>query len=252
MSRPAAGRPTAPDDPGLNRGLSLLDRHLADEHQAGQFTLLGQTWDLLDGVFSPAYTPVTELFTSWLPYPAGGRFLEMGCGAGVTTVVAVQSGCAQAAALDISEAAIRNTRRNVARHGVADRVQVRQSDLFGALADDERFDLIYWNSNFVYAEEEFVNETELHHAFFDPGYRAHRQFLREARRYLAPGGRLFIGFSDIGNTGQLDEAAAMAGLEGRVFRREARQLAIRLEFQLLEFQPADGRAWADLALDGRR
>jgi len=252
VSRPAAGRHTAPEDPGLSRGRALLDRHLADEHQAGQFDLLGQTWDLLDGVFSPAYTPVTELFTSWLPYPAGGRFLEMGCGAGVTAVVAVQSGCAQAAALDISTAAVRNTRRNAVRHGVADRVQVRHSDLFGALGDDERFDLIYWNSNFVYTPAESVNETELHHAFFDPGYRAHRQFLREAPRYLAPGGRLFVGFSDIGDTERLNAEAAGTGLESRVFRREARQLAIRLEFQLLEFQPADGRAWAELALDGRR
>jgi release factor glutamine methyltransferase len=236
----------------MNRGLALLDRHQADDHQAGQFTLLGQTWDLLDGVFSPAYTPVTELFTSWLPYPARGRFLEMGCGAGVTAVAAVQSGCAHATALDISSAAVLNTRRNAVRHGVADRVDVRRSDLFQALDGQERFDLIYWNSNFVDAPAGFVNETELHHAFFDPGYRAHRQFLREAPRYLAPGGRLFIGFSSIGNTGRLNAEAETAGLQSRMFRRETRQLSIPLEFQLLEFQPAGGAAWADLAQGGQR
>lgn len=239
------------DDVGLKRGMALLQRHLDDQERPRQFALLGQTWDLLDGVFCPSYTPVTELFTSWLPYPAGGRFLEMGSGAGVTAVVAVQSGCAEAYALDISAAAVENSRRNAIRHGVDDRVRVLRSELFAALSGAERFDLIYWNSNFVEAPAEFVNETDLHHSFFDPAYESHRRYLREAPRYLTSDGRLMLGFSSIGNAGLLRGYASDVGLECDVLRTDTRELEITLEFQLLEFRPAGGRTWQDLATGTR-
>jgi release factor glutamine methyltransferase len=241
----APGTPAA--DPALSRGIALLHRHLSDTGRATQFTLLGPTWDLLDGVFSPAYTPVTELFSTWIPYPADGRFLEMGSGAGVTAVVALQSGCREACALDISAAAVENTSRNGIRHGVGDRLRVLRSDLFSALGPDDRFDMIYWNSNFVAAPAGFVNETDLHHAFFDPAYRAHHRFLREAPRYLAAGGRLLLGFSSVGDAALLRRACDDAGLRWTVLRAETRDLEITLEFQLLELQPADGRSWSDAA-----
>jgi release factor glutamine methyltransferase len=235
------------DEAGLSRGMALLRRHLTDAGRPAEFTLLGRDWDLLEGVFCPVYTPVTELFSAWLPYPDGGSFLEMGSGAGVTAVLAVLAGCRSATALDISAAAVENTRRNAARHGVADRVKVARSELFGALGEDERFDMIYWNSNFAAAPAGFVNETDLHHAFFDPAYAAHRGYLREAPRYLSPAGRLMLGFASIGSTELLREACREAGLEMSVLRAETRELEVTLEFRLLEFQPACGRSWQDLA-----
>jgi release factor glutamine methyltransferase len=235
-----------------SRGMALLERHLDDPDRPAEFTLLGQSWDLLDGVFCPAYTPVTELFSAWLPYPVGGTFLEMGSGAGVTAVLALQAGCRLACALDISAAAVENTRRNAIRHGVADRLRVQRSDMFAALdeaGDDAapQFDMIYWNSNFTEVPAEFVNETDLHHAFFDPAYAAHRRYLREAPRHLAPGGRLMLGFASIGNVSLLRQACQQAGLELEEFRAQTRELEVTLEFQLLEFRPANGRSWHDIA-----
>jgi release factor glutamine methyltransferase len=225
---------------GFKRGSDLLRRHQQDEQRAEEFTLLDRTWDLLEGVFSPAYTPVTELFTSWLPYPVGGSFLEMGSGAGVTAVVAAQSGCRRVTALDISAAAVENTRRNIERHKVGDTARALHSDLFSALTPDERFDLIYWNSNFAEAPDDFVNETDLHHAFFDPRYDAHRRFAQEAPGHLTDGGRLLLGFSSIGNRALLAEVCAHAGLTVDVLRTERRSPDpdTTLEFQLLELRPA--------------
>jgi release factor glutamine methyltransferase len=135
------------DDIGFDRGSDLMRRHLAGRTGPTQFTLMGRDWDLLDGVFNPSYTPVTRLFSEHLPYPRDGSFLEMGCGAGVTAVVAALSGCRSVTALDISEAAVANTKLNAVRHGVADTVQVELNALFDALAPDERLDVIFWNSN---------------------------------------------------------------------------------------------------------
>ncbi|RVU23856.1 methyltransferase domain-containing protein [Streptomyces antnestii] len=227
------------DATGFKRGSDLLRRHQQDEGRAGEFTLLDRTWDLLDGVFSPTYTPVTELFSTWLPYPEGGAFLEMGSGAGVTSVIAAQSGCRTVTALDISAAAVENTRRNIERHQVGDRARALHSDLFSALSPDERFDVIYWNSNFAEAPDDFVNETDLHHAFFDPRYDAHRRFAHEAPAHLTDQGRLLLGFSSIGNSALLAEICGEAGLAVDVLRTERRSPDpdTTLEFQLLELRP---------------
>ncbi|MFW6692233.1 methyltransferase [Streptomyces sp. MAR4 CNX-425] len=226
------------DEIGFERGSDLMHRHLRDTTRPAEFTLLDREWELLDGVFSPTYTPVTGLFTSWLPFPPGGSFLEIGSGVGVAAVVAAQEGCA-VTALDVSAAAVENTRRNVVRHGVADRVRVLHSDLFSALGPDERFDLIYWNSNFAEPPEGFVNESDLHHAFFDPGYDAHRRFLREAPDRLTPGGRVLLGFSSIGNVGLLRRLATDAGRKLTLWRSQPRELdTVALEFQMWELTRA--------------
>lgn len=227
------------DEKGFRRGCALLRRHIEDDHRPDEFTLLGRSWELLDGVFSPTYTPITELFTKWIPYPDGGTFLEMGSGAGVTSVVAAQSGCRAVTALDISPAAVENTRRNVHRHGVGDRVRVLRSDLFSALGPDEKFDVIFWNSNFAEPPSDFVNSTDLHHAFFDPHYETHRRFVAEAAGRLAEGGRLLLGFTSIGNARLLGEICGRAGLRIEVLRSAQRQVGrdTALEFQILELSP---------------
>lgn len=223
---------------GLARASELLRRHVEDPTRPSEFRLVGRDWELMDGVFAPTYTPVTQLFTEWVPYPVGGSFLEMGCGAGVTAVVAALAGCSEVTAVDISAAAVENTRRNAARHGVDGRVRVLHGDLFDALDPDERLDMIFWNSNFVEAPADFVNETDLHHAFFDPMYRAHERFLRTAPRHLAAGGRLLLGFSDLGNATLLREQCLAARLTVSVLRAERRALERTVEFQLLELRPA--------------
>ncbi|MHC8561654.1 methyltransferase domain-containing protein [Streptomyces albidoflavus] len=223
------------DSTGFDRASDLLRRHTGDTGRPGEFTLLDREWELLDGVFSPTYTPVTGLFTTWLPFPDGGSFLEIGSGTGVTAVVAAQEGCASVTALDLSEEAVENTRRNAARHGAGDRVRVLSSDLFVALGPEDRFDLVYWNSNFAEPPEGVVNETALHHASFDPGYDAHRRFLREAPARPNPGGRVLLGFSSIGNVDVLRVLAAESGQKLTLFRSQGREVdTVVIEFQMRE------------------
>lgn len=231
---------------GFHRGRSLYERHLSDSARPDEFELLGRRWELLEGVFSPAYTPVTGLFSGWLDYPRRGAFLEMGSGAGVTSVVAALAGCPAVTALDISAAAVENTRRNARRHGVGDRVRVLRSDLFAALRPGDRFDLVFWNSSFAEPPAGFVNETDLHHAFFDPGYAAHRAYLAGAARHLSEHGRLTLGFSSLGNWPRLRAIADELGLEHEVIAAQERLLdgTLPVEFQLVGFRPRGGRPWS--------
>lgn len=239
------------EERSFDRGHELLRRHVAaasDPDRSALFTLLDREWDLLPGVFTPTYTPVTRLFTTWLPFREGGSFLEMGSGAGVTAVSAALAGCREVVALDISAAAVDNTRRNAERHQVADRVDVRHSDMFEALKPGEAFDLMFWNSNFVEAPADFVNETDLHHAFFDPEYTAHATYLREAPGHLTDDGRLMLGFSDLGNWPRLRTMCAEAGLRIEQLYSSEAVLEVTIDFQLLELLPVGGEPWSEFKL----
>lgn len=250
MTNVTAASHPAPEGLGFARGQQLFRRHLADRDPQAEFELLDRRWTLLNGVFAPIHTPVTELFTRWLPYPVAGSLLEMGSGTGVTAVSAALAGCRRVTALDISPAAVENTRLNAQRHGVAEHVDVRHSDLFDSLSDSERFDVIYWNSNFAEAPEDFVNETDLHHAFFDPGYETHRRYLVEAPRHLTDRGRLLLGFSDLGSWQRLRAACDAAGLVAEILHAERRQLEASIEFQLVELRPAERAPWTRLSREG--
>lgn len=197
--------------------------------------MLDRWWHLLPQVFAPAHTDSTELFTTWLPFPTGGSFLEVGCGAGVTSVMAALAGCAHVTALDITPEAVRNTELNAARHGVADRVQVLHSDLYEALAPDARFDLVFWNSNVICAPQEFVYTRPLQYAIFDRSYAAHHRYLREGLARLTETGRLLLGFNSLGDAPRLHTLAAESGVRIVERNQSVRRAGdVPVTFQLLE------------------
>lgn len=179
--------------------------------------LLGMRWDLLPGVWPP--DPVTRLFTSWLPFVSGERFLEVGCGAGVTCIVAAQRGCEAVVGLDINAAAAENTRLNAAQHGVADRVTALASDLFEELGEDDRFDVIFSNPPQIKASVGRSHSTGIQAGALDPGFSMHRRFFQEVGLYLAEGGRIYMGANEaIGDAAELQRVAADAGFVGRKYR----------------------------------
>jgi release factor glutamine methyltransferase len=188
----------------------LRDRHrdIAQEHT---FRLLGQHWDILPGVYAPHLTPSAALFAEWLPYPAGGAFCEVGCGTGYLSVLAAQRGCARVTGLDVNPAAAENTRRNAERHGVEDKLTVRCGDLFDPLGPDDRYDLVFWNSNFVNTDLSDSPDRMLDRAFADPGYTTHAKFLRTVGAHLTAGGRAMLGFTSLGDRSLLARLCAAHG-----------------------------------------
>ncbi|MEO3973477.1 methyltransferase [Streptomyces sp. CAU 1734] len=232
-------------------------RHaLAGDDLPDSFTLLGREWSLHRGVFPSTLSAATEVLASIVPYPAGGSFLEVGCGTGVIAVTAALSGCASVTALDINEAAVANTAANAARHGVSDRVRVLHSDMYTALepaepngsagsagsaepnGSAERFDTIFWNVPWTYVEDGFPLSTDLHSAVFDPGYRGQARYISGAHAHLADGGRLLLGTADLGDRERLDALAGEAGLRIELLHSVRRIEEVRvMEYQMLELHP---------------
>lgn len=230
----------------------LLSRHDGIAEPT-TFRLLGLEWDVLPGVYAPHLTRSAALYAEWLPYPVGGSLCEIGAGTGYLAVTAALRGCRLVHATDITSSATENIALNARRHGVSDRLSVFQGDLFTALPEGERYDVIFWNSNFVEVPagrpeggsaategtepRAAVGSSELELAFYDEGYRAHSAYLGEAAARLTPGGRLLLGFTSLGNTTKLTELARRHGWHPRLLRAVGYDSPFgeRIHYQLIEF-----------------
>jgi methylase of polypeptide subunit release factors len=114
----------------------------------------------------------------------GDRVLDLGCGSGVCTVFAAPK-AREVLAVDISPAAVRNTRENCDRFGLTN-VTVRESDMFSTV--DGKFDLILANPPYIAVEFEKQEEQ------FATSVRFMPTMFAKAGDYLTPEGRLLVQF----------------------------------------------------------
>jgi ribosomal protein L3 glutamine methyltransferase len=103
--------------------------------------------------------------------------------------------------VDLSAHALEVARRNVARHGVGDRLQLFLGDVYEPLGE-ARYDLIVANPPYVSDEEmqslppEFLHEPDLALRAGADGLDVVRRILAGAGRRLEPGGALFVEVGD--------------------------------------------------------
>ena len=192
----------------------------------GHFTVHGLTIESPPGVYSPHETSSTRFvmdhfFALGLDRPVG-RVLEMGCGAGAIALHAARFG-SDVSACDIDTAAVEATTSNAARNGLA--VHVRQSDLFSAFEENEKFDVILFNQPFFHLDRE-IGEHE--RTLSDFGGQLYERFMQDAKNHLAPGGRVIIAYSNCSNTTILNQPGW--NLEVRAFDFDAGSNYIRALF----------------------
>ncbi|WP_338105898.1 class I SAM-dependent methyltransferase [Streptomyces coelicoflavus] len=205
---------------------SLLRSHLSLTRQdrPRRFTLCGLEWDLHPEVFAPIYSPSTSVALSLLGLgqdpvrPRSDTFLEIGSGTGVIAVAAALAGSPRVLATDVSPRAVANTVANAERHQVTDRLRAVHSDLFARIDEAERFDTVFWSSNYVLGPDTYMYKSLHEQAYVDAGYRAHRRFVEQAPGRLAPGGSALLHFSDRGDLPALHRIADDCGRELRTLK----------------------------------
>ena len=92
------------------------------------------------------FVPTQGSFLTWKYLYREGigahqRCLDVGCGSGLLTVALALNGAAHVRAIDVDEAAVKNTLTNAFRNGVADRVTGAVRDLY-PWVPEERYDVI--------------------------------------------------------------------------------------------------------------
>lgn len=163
----------------------------------------GQTFDYLGVTLEvpPEVMPITPLSdllgaAVLAEVQAGYRVLDMGTGSGAYAILAA-SKATDVLAVDINPQSVEAARRNVIRNRVADRVDVRHSDVFSAV--DGRFDLVVFNP----PSRWFAARDLLEMASTDENYRTLTTFVRNVGRHLRVNGRLLIFFGTSGDLGYL-------------------------------------------------
>ncbi|NNF12517.1 MAG: peptide chain release factor N(5)-glutamine methyltransferase [Gemmatimonadetes bacterium] len=126
--------------------------------------------------------------------------LDVGTGSGAIALsLALEGPFARVLATDVDEGALRMARKNRASAGLDERVELRPGDLFQALGDDERFDVVVSNPPYIPEGEADglqpeVREWEPRRALFGgtDGLDVFRGLVDGASRHVVPGGLLAL------------------------------------------------------------
>lgn len=182
-----------------------IDQRIPAPYLVGRAWFAGVPFIVNENVLIPR-SPIAELianeFSPWLDREPE-RVLDLCTGSGcIGIATALAFGQALVDLADISPQAVDIAWQNVDFHGLNDRVQAFESDMFDQL-EVEQYDLIICNPPYVDAEDfysmpaEYQHEPELALISGDDGLDFTRNLLQQARQFLTEHGVLVC---EVGNS----------------------------------------------------
>ena len=162
--------------------------------------------ELVPGVFHP--TTCTQLLAEHMVNIKGKTVLDLGCGVGPIAITAALNGAEKVYAVDIMEEACQATLANSELNGVAERVDVKQGDLFKPLKG-LKFDIIVDDVSGMAEEVSRISPwypKPIPTGGFDGSVPTVRM-LRESPNYLNDGGYLLFPLISLACSEQILSAA---------------------------------------------
>lgn len=195
-------RPLDPKELATYR--ALIQRRKSGEplqYLTGVRDFFGRPFEVDARVLIPR--PETELLAEGalaaLPKDADFTALDLCTGSGcIAVTLAAERQNGHVWAVDLAPGACAVARKNAARHGVADRVEILEGDLFGPLPPDVRFDLVVSNPPYIASAEiphlqrEVLREPRLALDGGTDGLEVVRRIAEGARDRLRPSGLLAL------------------------------------------------------------
>lgn len=166
------------------------------------------------------------------------RVLDVGTGSGIVAItIAAAKETVTVDAIDVSHAALEVAKANALAHGVQTRVEFFESDGFGALPPDRRYDVIV--SNPPYIPEGDIDALQAEVSTHEPrlalsggpdGLDFFRRLVREAAERLVPGGHLVLEVGQSQAAAVLDLAQAQGGWEPGVTHSDLNRVPRVVQF----------------------
>ena len=193
--------PTAEESERIDQYLKRRADREPLQYIRGTQEFYGLEFEVTPDVLIPR--PETEMIVEWaigfLKGEKTTRFLDIGTGTGCIPIsILKNSPNANGVAVDISSDALAVAARNAERNGVAERLELIESDLFSNVPA-EKFDLIVSNPPYVPVKDlahlqPEVRDHEPHVALSDgsSGVSIIERIIRDARHFMLPGGVLLI------------------------------------------------------------
>lgn len=221
------------------QGQVLASLEVLSKSQEGDFprvfSLWGSAFLLLKEVFSPFHFDSTRIFGGLLNIQSGDTVLEVGPGCGALTTMMALSGATLVDAVDVNPAAVENTRLNAALHHMSNVVSAWVGDALDAVPSERQYDVVFWNTPFIYRTASYRCKNALEFSLFDPGYASHRRFFAQVGSTLSDKGKILLGFGDFGELELLYSIAEANGFAGEIVGSGKGSEGGAVEFQLIEF-----------------
>lgn len=182
-------------------------------------------------VFSPKFFNGWHIFTLNFPSVKGKEVLEIGCGTGVTSLYLAKNGAKKVVAADISTYAVKNTKENIKLNKLKN-MEARKSNIFSGIKKNEKFDIVYWNMPFMYQRPGYKYKSVLERGLFDPGYKITDKFLREAKKFLKPGGAVLVGTGNFGDLPKFQKLVKKYDYKAKLLSKQKSQEINPVDFQL--------------------
>ncbi len=162
-----------------------------------------------DTTFLPS--TISQLMAAVLDVKPGDIVIDVGCGTGVLGIIAAKLGASKVYGVDASPDVVEVATANARAHGVADRMEFFQGDLFSPLGDDITADVIIGDVSGI--PDDLAADSGWFPSKTGGGPRGSElpiRMLQQAKRRLAEGGRLFLPTGTLQDENAILDAARSA------------------------------------------
>ena len=165
-------------------------------------------------VYEPAED--TFLLAGNLSVSIGEKVLDMGSGCGILGILAAEN-ANEVVAVDVSPYAVTSTKKNAKINGVAAKINVILGDLFHPIAEDEKFDVIIFNSPYLPVElDEGGSWAEKAWCGGKDGRAVIDRFISQAPKHVSERGRILLLQSTLSNVEKTLEGLSEQEFSSRI------------------------------------
>lgn len=156
---------------------------------------------------------ISSLLADSLDFEPGSVVVDVGCGSGILAIIAAKLGAAKVYAVDAADGTVEVGSANARAHGVAEKVQFSQGDMFEPLDPDLKADVVIGDVSGI--PDEIARASGWFPSGLSGGPTGAElpvRMIEESKRILHNGGKLFLPTGSLQDEDTiLDKARAVFG-----------------------------------------